>query len=143
MKITIDKIEAHPPHAFSADELRAFLRMVPRELLRDVSTVRLSNAQKYSGFRDVASFSRFSRRLVIASRGISRDDSMRQVIRCLVRENFLRASDNGFGHRPILEGEIEAFIAQLFTAISQQMPAPPYWNRVELRYVRKRRTLEV
>jgi hypothetical protein len=61
MKSVIDKIEAHPPHAFSPPELRAFLRLLPAELLRDVGMVRLSSAIEHSAALRVASFSRLEK----------------------------------------------------------------------------------
>ena len=137
MKTTIDKIEAHPPHAFSPGELRAFLRALPGELLRDVGTVRLSSAIKPAASVHVARFSRLERRLVIVSRGVARDRAMREVIRCLVRANCRATRGYVWGPAELSESKIEALTTELFEAVSARMPTPPGWSRVALRYVRK------
>ena len=136
MKITIDRIEAHPPHAFSPGELRAFLRALPGELLDGVEIVRLSNATKSPQPRRIAAFSRLEGRLVVESRGISRESAMRAVIRCLVRSNSVRDGGRGRGPVPLPDAEIEILTDRWFETILPRMPEPPHWNRMELRYAR-------
>jgi hypothetical protein len=136
MKITIDRIEAHPPHAFSPVELRAFLGALPGELLEGVETVRLSNTTKPPQPPRIANFSRLEARLVVESRGISRERAMRAVIWCLVRNNMVRDGGRGRGPALLPDAEIEALTDGWFESILPQMPEPPRWNRIELCYAR-------
>ena len=135
MKIGIDKIDAHPPHAFSPNELREFVRLLPSELLRDIAMVRLSSAIEYSASLQVANFSRLERRLVIISRGVSRDEAMLAVIRCLVRCNCRRPSAYGRGPSELSEPDIERISGEMFAELKPKMPSPPHWNRIKLKYV--------
>ncbi len=139
MKIVIDKIEANPPHAFSPRELREFLRLLPAELLRDVTLVRLSSAIEHSASMYVANFSRLTRRLVIISRTISRDVAMLAVIRCLVGCNWPRPSEYGQGPSELPKSDIERISGELLARLKPQMPSPPHWNLAELKYVESRR----
>jgi hypothetical protein len=135
MKIVIDKIEAHPPHAFSPPELRAFLRLLPAELLRDVALVRLSSAIEHSAARYLARFSRHERRLVIISRGVSRDDAMLEVSRCLIRANLRRPASYGGGTLSLLTADVDAAAKDVFMRVSPLMPVAPRWSRVQLKYL--------
>lgn len=135
MKIVVDKIEAHPPHAFSPAELRAFLRLLPAELLRDVTMVRLSSAIEYSAATRVAAFSRLERRLVIVSRRVSRDAAMLAVMRCLIESNLQRPTGYGCGAVPLSSASIESQAKELFTSVAPRMPEAPHWSRLHLRYL--------
>jgi len=135
MKTVIDKIEAHPPHAFSPAELRAFLRLLPLELLRDVAMVRLSSAIGHSAAVHVASFSRLERRLVIVSRSVSRDTAMLEVMRCLIRSNSLRTASYGRGPIALSNAKVESTAKELFARVAPRMPAAPHWSRLHLKYV--------
>lgn len=135
MKIVIDKVEAHPPHAFSPPELRAFLRLLPAELLQDVAMVRLSSAIEHSAARYLARFSRHERRLVIISRGVSRGDAMLEVMRCLIRANLRRPASYGGGALSLSTADVDAAAEELFTRVSPLMPVAPRWSRVLLKYV--------
>jgi len=62
--------------------------------------------------------------------------AMRAVIRCLVRSNSVRDGGRGRGPVPLPDAEIEILTDRWFAAILPQMPEPPHWNRMELRYAR-------
>jgi hypothetical protein len=135
MKIVIDQIEAHPPHAFSPLELRAFLRLLPKELLRDVAMVRLSSAMEYSASLGVARFSRLERRLVIISRCVSRDAAMLEVLRCLVDANMRRPANYGRGPVALSAANVEITAKELFAQVASRMPDAPRWSRLDLKYL--------
>lgn len=135
MKTVIDKIEAHPPHAFSPQEFRAFLRLLPAELLRDVAMVRLSSAIRPSAPREVARFSRLEGRLVIASRSVSRDVAMLEVMRCLIRNSSRRPASYGQGSFPLSRANVDSLAKDLFARVSHRMPVPPHWSRLHLKYL--------
>ena len=135
MKIVVDKIEAHPPHAFSPQELRAFLRLLPGELLRDVAIVRLSSAIEYSAAIHIAAFSRLERRLVIVSRRVSRDDAMLAVLRCLIESNVQRLAAYGCGPGSLPMPSIHTMAKELFASIAHRMPDAPRWSRLQLKYL--------
>lgn len=139
MKTVIDRIEAHPPHAFSPQEFRAFLRLLPAELLRDVTMVRLSSAIEPSAARAVARFSRLERRLVIVSRGVSRDVAMLEVMRCLIRNNLGRPASYGRGSFPLSSASVDSLAKDLFARVSPRLPVPPHWSRLHLKYLPLRR----
>jgi hypothetical protein len=139
MKTVIDKIEAHPPHAFSPPELRAFLRLLPAELLRDVAMVRLSSAMEHSASVHVARFSRLERRLVIVSRSVSRETAMLEVMRCLIRSNSSRPASYGCGPIALPSAKVDSFAKELFSRLAPRMPDAPHWSRVHLKYVPLRR----
>jgi hypothetical protein len=140
MKTVIDKIEAHPPHAFSPGELRAFLRLLPAELLRDVEMVRLSSAIEHSAAIRVASFSRLERRLVIVSRSVSRDTAMHEVLSCLIESNSRRPPSYGGGATALPSAKVKSTAKELFLRIAPRMPDAPHWSRLHLKYVPLLRT---
>lgn len=134
VKIVIDKIEAHPPHAFSPREVRAFLRLLPPQLLHDVGLVRLSSAMEHSAAQGVASFSRLERRLVIVSRKVSRDAAMLAVLRCLIRANLGRPT--ALGRTADLQPDaVDNMAKELHARVAPLMPTAPQWSRVLLKYV--------
>jgi hypothetical protein len=133
MKTTIDKIDVNPPHAFSPQEFRGFLRLLPKELLQDVSMVRLSSAIDHSATGSVAAFSRLEKRLVIISRGKKRCEVMFEVIKCLARANLHQPGEKKFVRLP--PAEILRYANELVAEIEAKMPMAPHWNRAELKYV--------
>lgn len=135
MKLVIDKIDAHPPHAFSSGEFRAFMRLVPVELWRDVALVRLSSAAVPRVTPAVASFSRLERRLVIASRNVSRDVVMLEVLRCLIANNLSRPASYGRGPVKLPRARVDRMAKDLLAQIAPQMPAPAHWSRLHLKYL--------
>ena len=142
MRVVIDKIEANPPHALSPVELRTFLRLMPGELKRDVAMVRLSSAVEHSASWSVAAFSRLEQRLVIASRRVSRDVAMLEVLRCLVRKNWRRHERDRDNWSLPPQAAIDARAKELFAQISAQMPIAPHWSRVHLKYMPQRKESE-
>ena len=132
MKTVIDKLDVHPPHAFSPAELRAFLHLLPTELLRDVALVRLSSAIEHSAAVHVARFSRLDCRLVIVSRGVSRDIAMLEVMRCLIRSNSRRPASYGSGPIAQSRASVESMAKDLFARVSPLMPVQPRWSRLHL-----------
>jgi hypothetical protein len=138
MKTVIDKIDAHPPHAFSPLELRAFLRLLPVELLRDIEVVRLSSAVEHSATQRVASFSKLERRLVIVSRSVTREVAMLEVMRCLIESNLRGPANYGRGSIPLSGSKIENIAQDLFAQVSPLMPVPPHWSRANLRYIKSK-----
>ena len=135
MKTVVDPIKAHPPHAFSPVEFRVFLRLLPSELLRDVDMVRLSAAIEHSAVITIASFSRLERRLVIVSRGVSRDIAMLEVMRCLIGSNMSRPANYGRGPVELSKSSVEEVVQDLFARVLPLMPAAPQWSRLHLKYL--------
>lgn len=133
MKRTIDKIDVNPPHAFSPQEFRSFLRLLPKVLLEKVSTVRLSSAIEHTATGSVAAFSSLEKRLVIISRGKKRRDVMFEVIKCLARANLHQLGEKKFNQLP--PAEILRYANELLNEIESKMPPAPHWNRAKLKYV--------
>lgn len=133
MTFLIDPIESHPPHAFALSEIKAFMRLVPAELKRDVNLVRLHNGNRHTAAHWIAIFSRLEERLVIASRGINRDRVMEAIIRELARRN-LPESDAWRLQLP--QSVIETHTRRIFAAVKPQVTAPLQWNRIKLCYVK-------
>ena len=139
MRITIDKIEAHPPHAFSGPELRTFLRLLPAGLLRDVSHVRLSNATHHSVAFNRVHFSRLEHRLVVASCGREREATMREIIGTLVQNNRTQPTGYGHGQSANSERQILTETDAVLATVMPKMPAPYRWIRAELKWVPPRK----
>jgi hypothetical protein len=85
MRITTDKLDSLPKHGVSASEVRDALSRLPAEWTANVEDVRLSASMKSW---EIASFSGVARRLVLCSRGRSKEE----VLRALNRELYLHAS---------------------------------------------------
>jgi len=134
MKLTLDKIEVHPPHAFSPREARALVRLLPCELVRDVSHIRFTNALAWNGSTEVAQFSRLERRILIRSRGLSRAAAIQGIVECLARANLTEPGKYGTGPLPLTESDLLAYSRRIAADIELKMPIPSRWIRAELRY---------
>lgn len=97
MRVTEDKIEGKPAHAFTRGELAACLTRLPREWSEDIGHVRLMASLKYAETFGIAHYSVVTKKLVVYSRGRTKREVLDAIVRTLylhsTRQHVTRISD--------------------------------------------------
>jgi hypothetical protein len=86
MRFTADKVDGTPEHALSTAELKDALGALPHAWTSRVKLVRLSSSM--SSWQ-IASFSRPTGRLILATRGRKKDEVIRAMMRVLYQDATL------------------------------------------------------
>ena len=94
MRVTEDKIEGRPAHAFTRAELASCLARLPREWIEDIGHVRLMASLKYAETLGIAHYSVFTKKLVVYARGRTK----REVIEAIVRTLYLHFTRHHVTH---------------------------------------------
>lgn len=88
MKIHLDKIEAEPPHALRARDLRLVLETVPSNWTESIAEVRLANSLEYMGYGARAFFSTYDGGFTIYCRGCKTDQTLAAILEELAAKSL-------------------------------------------------------
>ncbi len=118
MKIIVDKIDEYPRHAISRADIHLILSSVPSAWTENVKIVRLSASRSATA---VALYARSVEKLTIASRGHTKEETLRLVLAALAAHalGFKRRTFQHLQARHV--SQVDSLIAPLVREILPQI----------------------